>query len=232
MTERKDPLAALIEADRTHPQPDDATLQRAWAKVEHSVAAGTAAPVLDTAPLVASGHGGLLTLVTVGVLATVAVGGVAFGDQPRATTAEAGLVTKIPMPRVPPASVAVRPEPESLPEPAEPPGPLPAPSSSKPKRRSKPTPKTRDNEGSLVEEVQLMRRISRALSRDDLRSAKQLLGQHRAKFPNGSLEEERDAAAVRIACGLDAANADNKRKAFDRAWPQSIHAAAIKSSCD
>ena len=84
----------------------------------------------------------------------------------------------------------------------------------------------------MVEEVQLMRKISRALSRNDFRTAKQLLGRHRSKFPNGSLKEERDAASVRVACGLGNANAASKRKAFERAWPSSIHAAAIKSGCD
>lgn len=231
MTQREDPLAGLIDADRGHAGPDDATLERAWSRVEHSVASGAASPVLDTAPLIASGHGGLLALLTVGLLAVVGAGGIALSGEPTPTTARAGLVSPIsvPPPKHAPALAVVEAPEAETPVPAEVEHPAPAP---KPKKRSKVAVEPADASASLVEEVQLMRKISRALSRNDFRTAKQLLGRHRSKFPNGSLKEERDAASVRVACGLGTANAASKRKAFERAWPSSIHAAAIKSSCD
>lgn len=233
MTQREDPLAGLIDADRGHAGPDDATLERAWSRVEHSVASGAAGPVLDTAPLLASGHGGLLTLVTVGLLAVVGLGGVALSDGPTPTTARAGLVTQIAVPAPSPApAIAVVEAPEAeIPAPAEVERTAPARKLER-KKRPKVVAAPSDPSASLVEEVQLMRKISRALSRNDLRTAKQLLARHRSEFPNGSLNEERDAAAVRVACGLGAANAASKRRAFERAWPSSIHAAAIQSSCD
>ncbi|MGH1348580.1 MAG: hypothetical protein ACRBN8_43945 [Nannocystales bacterium] len=235
MNDSRDPLAQLIDADAALPGPDAPALDRAWSGIEQGLASGGPAPVLDTQPLLASptglGWAGLTIVALAVAAAVVAVAGV--GPDP--VVASPGLVPQLERPPRAPAPPEPAPDPVIAPdEPAaSPTDPLTTPRAAPRTRPAKTKPKPEPQpKPSLADELALMRRLSQALSRGDNARASKLLRQHQREFPKGALLEERQAAAVRIACGRNEEGAGAKRAAFEARWPKSMHTAAIRNACE
>lgn len=247
MNDSRDPLAQLVDADRALPEPGAAALDRVWSGIEHGLASGAPTPVLDTKPLLAPSAGWGLGVVSVLLIAVVGASVAVLGARPDPVAASPGL---IPPPEWPAAQDASpEPEPEvveqrPVSEPAvAAPAPPPPSSRTKPRRSSKPDPVRPEPDSKekpepkpepelgFADELALMRTVSQALARGDTARASTLLRQHERQFPKGALLEERNAAAVRIACARDHAGAGAKRAAFEKRWPKSMHAAAIRSAC-
>lgn len=248
MNDSPDPLAQLVDADRALPEPGAPALDRVWSGIEHGLASGVPSPVLDTKPLLAPSAGWGLGLVSMALIAVVGASLAVVGARPDPLAANPGLIPAPEWPAVQDPS----PEPETevvehqpLSEPAVAAPAQPAPSSrAKPRRSSKPKPlrlkpdskekpePKPEPELGFADELALMRTVSQALARGNTARASTLLRQHERQFPKGALLEERNAAAVRIACARNDAGAGAKRAAFEKRWPKSMHAAAIRTACD
>lgn len=241
MNDSRDPLAQLVDADRALPEPSSPALDRVWSGIERGVASGAPGPMLDTKPLLAPSAGWGLGLVSVVLLAAVGAGLAVLGARPDAVTASPGLIAQPEWPTVSdpgpePKAVELAPVPTpavTTPSPPATPSRAPkrAPQRIKPDVAPKPEPAAAPKLG-LADELSLMRAVSQALARGDTTRASTLLREHEEQFPKGALLEERNAAAVRIACARDHASAGTKRAAFEKRWPKSMHAAAIRSACD
>jgi len=84
----------------------------------------------------------------------------------------------------------------------------------------------------LAAEAALVRAIQAALRDDQPDRALALAGAHRARFPEGALEEERLAAEIVAACALDdVRRAAEARRALERRYPESVHRDRIEAAC-
>lgn len=235
MNESRDPLAQLIDADRTLPEPETPVLDRVWSGIEHGLSSGAPGPVLDGQPLIAPSAGWSWTVFSVVVIAIAGAGLAVVGTRAAPTHAAPGLAPLVE--QVSPASQEPAPQPDPNPEPepsATPPDPTLGPAEPGPARRPRPpraAPASPSPKLSLADEIALMRRLGQALARGDHKTAAGLLRRHEREFPKGALLEERRAASVRIACIRGDDNAQAKRAAFETRWPKSMHAAAIRKAC-
>ena len=236
MNERRDPLATLIDADRAVEGPDGDTLQRMWTGIEQGVASGAPGPVLDTQPLLpAAGGLGLKVLGLALVTSLVGVVALRPGDDAPHSVQRLSPTVEVPT-VVPPAPPKLEPPEPLQPAPVVEPAIEQAVREPRPQRRPRAQPEperpTTTPGPTLADELALMRKIGRALSAGDTRTAAALLDDHGERFPDGALKEERVAAEVRIACMRDRPDAAKRRASFERRWPKSMHAAAVASACD
>ncbi|UJR81716.1 hypothetical protein [Sandaracinus amylolyticus] len=174
-------------------------------------------------------------IIAVAALATTLVGGAAITvissrtpEPPRASdpapqaapAVDDGIVLDLTPPDAPPTA---EPEaPQIAPEPV-PVDPRPRP------RASAPPPAAPD---ALLAETALLRDAHRALRAHDATRALALLDDHAARFPQGTLREERLATRVLALCEAgrtDAARTETAR--FLAAHPRSMHAARVRAAC-
>ena len=80
-------------------------------------------------------------------------------------------------------------------------------------------------------EAALLRRVQRALSRNDLAGAEASLKQYRARFPKGVLAPEADGASVIVACRRGAPNAYDRARHYLSRHSTSPLAARIRAAC-
>jgi hypothetical protein len=122
-----------------------------------------------------------------------------------------------------PAPLAPRPAPASE---ARPPG------EARPNQALAPAPAPVEVASSLLEETRLLASAQRALSAGAAAKALLLIDQHRARFPQGALAQERDAARVLALCALGRrADAQRERHAFLHTWPDSPLSARVRAGC-
>jgi hypothetical protein len=104
------------------------------------------------------------------------------------------------------------PAPSASPEPTPPPAPI--------------------DPGSLAEETRLLRQAQEAFDRGDAQGALALARQHEAKYPNGTLYEERMVLRILALCALGRpAEAGAVARQVLRSAPGSPHLAGIRASC-
>jgi hypothetical protein len=212
---------ALVDAGRSAARPTAADRERIQAALRarlgpeafgpEPAGAGTAAGAsTSTVPLVAGAIAGVL-----------AVGGIVFFATRPAPAPPP------PPERVPAVETAsevvpdVSPAPEA-PAPVAPELPSAAPSESRAPARAKPD--------RLAQEVALLSSATKSLNAGRAAEALQLLDEHRQKFPNGLLAEERRAARARALCSLGrVAEAEAE---LARLAPRSPAAARARQVCD
>lgn len=107
-----------------------------------------------------------------------------------------------------------------------------APAAASDAHRPSATPAVPSGRSSLLEETQLVSDAQRALSRDDPSEALALAERHRARFPNGALAQERDAARVFALCALQRDELAAARASFLERWPDSAQAARVRAACE
>jgi hypothetical protein len=84
----------------------------------------------------------------------------------------------------------------------------------------------------LLEEAQLLGQAQRALSAGEPAHALTFIARHRARFPEGALVQEREAARVFALCATgEAAQAVAAQQAFLRTWPRSLLADRVRAAC-
>lgn len=89
----------------------------------------------------------------------------------------------------------------------------------------KPTPETLDAE------VVLLRRLEDAVSRRDTGEAERLLAQHRARFAQPALREERQGFTVLVGCMKHATDGPLAARAFVARYPSSVLTARVLREC-
>lgn len=212
-----------------------------------SQVSGTAA----VAPVV-SRVGTALWVKTLGTAAAVAAAagalysGSALLDRPqRARSSERPAAPATPVPARPTLEPTVeqlvaRPEPEVTTEPVRPPVPA---HDARPKRgerrlRSAPPsappaaePAAAPGETPLAAELALLAKAQRALRDGRASAALGLVQQHALRFPDGSLQEERDGIEVLARCMLNDEEAPRAARAFLADAPESPLAARVRKEC-
>ena len=99
-------------------------------------------------------------------------------------------------------------------------------------RAAPPASSTAGSDGSLSEEVALIRRARSALQGGDAARAMALLDEHVRRFPRGALIEERRATRVLALCARhETARASAEAGELLRASPHSPHAQRVLGSC-
>jgi hypothetical protein len=84
----------------------------------------------------------------------------------------------------------------------------------------------------LAEETQLLADAQRALSAGTPERALALIEAHKARFPQGDLSQEREAARVVALCALGRVREAGRARAnFLRAWPSSPLASRVRAAC-
>lgn len=91
---------------------------------------------------------------------------------------------------------------------------------------------TRTASRSLQAETALLARAQRALGAGTPAAALPWIQQHAARFPNGELAQEREAARVLALCALQRTNeAHTAIQSFLRTWPTSPLADRVRAAC-
>lgn len=86
--------------------------------------------------------------------------------------------------------------------------------------------------GRLLAETHLLARAQRALRGHDPQSALALIERHAARFPNGALAQERDAARVFALCALTrVADAAKAQQRFLQTWSDSPLTTRVRNAC-
>lgn len=143
------------------------------------------------------------------------------GPKPRVEeSTEAAPASSEPRPFRAPPGVPVSPRTASVPRHAPPTSPEPAPSAPEASQAAaSPTTGVAD----LAEEQRLVEAARQALRRGDAPTALATLDEHRQRFANGRLAEEREALAVRALARSGREDAAHARaEAFRRAYPRSL----------
>lgn len=86
-------------------------------------------------------------------------------------------------------------------------------------------------EGSLEEEVRMLRRVERALREQNPRLALALLSKLDASVPRGQLQEERVAAEIAAKCALGHGSPANLLKDFTARYARSAYLARVGQAC-
>jgi hypothetical protein len=81
------------------------------------------------------------------------------------------------------------------------------------------------------DELALLRRVQRALRASDPALALALLGELDERFPDTTLVEERQAAAVMAHCGLEDPGARRRAEGFLEGHPGSVYAERVRGAC-
>ncbi|GAC1394795.1 MAG: hypothetical protein NVSMB47_04430 [Polyangiales bacterium] len=247
---------ALLDAARGGDEPSDADRRRVGAVIARRVGLGAA--VLGTAATASSSAGGAtiaaagaatfglgkVALVVVGIVSVVgAVGGGAYvvhrartvRSAPTASTAASAPM--LPAPNAPNAPLApLAPPPPALAtatalDPVVAP-PEPAPTTVAPLANGANGAKASPKKSTLEDELTLMQQAQSALGAGQPGKALVLLDEHAARFPNGTLSEERAGARVLALCALHRGDARKAGESFLAAHPASPLAARVRVACD
>jgi hypothetical protein len=84
---------------------------------------------------------------------------------------------------------------------------------------------------SLEREVQMMKRIERALREQNPQQALVLLGQLDREIPGGQLAEERLAVFAMARCGLGLGSPAAAAREFAQKYPKSVYFARVRQTC-
>lgn len=98
------------------------------------------------------------------------------------------------------------------------------------RERGATAPAAKASGNSLAEELSLLARAQRALREDDPQRALAIVQEHTARFPEGSLQEERSGIEALARCLLGESQADSVQ-AFLKRSPSSPLAARVRKEC-
>lgn len=94
-----------------------------------------------------------------------------------------------------------------------------------------PPPRAKQPADDIEAELALLSRAQRALASHDSSAALQLLGQHRARFPHGSLQVEREGLFAVAACEAQRADGTKLATRFLQTHPGSPLSARVRAAC-
>lgn len=98
--------------------------------------------------------------------------------------------------------------------------------------RTREAPSTDVSPTSIAEEVALIKRISAAMAGGQASTVLELVAEHEARFPAGTLIEEREAARARASCRLGQREAGEALTVrFQHRWPKSMQLVAVHHDC-
>lgn len=187
---------SLFEAGRGSHQPSAADRERVFASLSARI--GGAGPEPRETPPVRGG-GLSFPAISAAVFGLAVAGAGAFAlFHAAAPTPVAVAASTVPAP----STLAVAPPPAALPTPADSAvvgSPVETAEQPRPGARSITAAAGNDR---LAEEVAILSQAERDLNAGNYQSALRLLDEHRRKFPNGTLTQERMAARVQALCGL------------------------------
>jgi hypothetical protein len=214
------------------PQAGDAG--RVFERIRGAIAAG---PAVHVAPAAGAALRGT-ALRLAGALALVgAAGALGYHAGYRAGRDDAPQVATRPVPAVAAASTAARAAvhaPEVVPASDAAPTPV---ASSVPRSAAhapaahEPSAGAAGSVQSLEREVQMMKRIERALRDHNPQQALVLLGQLDRDIPGGQLAEERLAVFARARCGLGLGSPAAIAREFAQRYPKSVYFARVRQAC-
>ncbi len=222
-------VSALLDAERSAPDPVPDVSARVWSAVASATAAGAAGVSAASSPLPARALG-----MKAGSLAVAALlGGVVGAALHAAWTAprvevvmvDRPVLVTVAAPVAPAAAVA-----PVVPTPAAPEARTITPGKKAAAAQAAPVPVAAPvAPSSLEEESALLDQARQALARSNHKAALDALLAHRARFAAGTFAEERDALEVRalLATG-EPALAGAAAKAFLNRYPSSIHRAVME----
>ena len=207
MTDR---LAKLIAEEKASMIAPSTAKEATWKALETSVASGAPAPI-DLPPLAGASPLGWIVGLIGGAsgLAVVAYLAVAPSEVE---------VTPLPPPPPPPPPVIV----------VEPPPPPPPPA---PVKRKQPIKRAR-SKPTFAMQVAELRKAQLAFSRGNAEQALELLADHRKKFPETPLEQERAALEALAACRLKRPEGQELARAFLERWSDSPQADRVRRACE
>ncbi len=219
---------ALFEAGRRSLLPSTADRERIHSRLSERLGRGE--PQRPDATTASAGAKGLgwpgLTALAVGL--AVAGGGVfelvrSRGHEPvPPATVSAPSTSALEEPSVPAPVLA----------PAAPPGADSAVATVEPSRAGGRAAASAQANDRLAEEVAILSQAERDLHAGQYRDALRLLDEHRRKFPNGTLAQERIAARVQALCGLGrVTEAQAELARLTRLSPKSPHGGPAKQAC-
>ncbi|MHB8419924.1 MAG: tetratricopeptide repeat protein [Myxococcales bacterium] len=254
MSEPLDPmgpeLRKLVDRERGRPDPSEAArgLVRAKLKASLPQLAWQAAPRPGPreAPSPLRGHGPALLKPLTRYLLVSAVSygagvgsGMALDALRRPPAAPTASVAPVPAPA--PVPVAAPPAPAAIPPPVTPapvphrirPASRPPAAPSRPSPRPPPTKAADQADADLEAEDALVERARAALSRRQPDDALAALAEHRRRFPNGRLVEERSALEVEaLASSGRRDDARSKAQEFQNRYPDSLLWPAVQEALD
>jgi len=240
MTELDQNARALLEQARSHHDPGPGAEQRVRAALASALSGGPLPATIDSGDAASSvAH----TAAVGGVAAKLVAGGLIVG----AAGFGAGYVTgraeaRVAVPSTAPVAPSALPVPARLvpsvhlPEPIESPVEEPGDSVKGPAHGSGPPPaRSTDSHRArsrLDEEVLLLRRAQRSLRDGYPDESLEILDRMDTEIAGGVLQEERAVARVLALCESgETSQAKHAAERFLAAYPSSVHAARIRSSC-
>jgi hypothetical protein len=208
-------LDRLIALEKAAMVPAAAAREATWRALEASVASGVAAPVDVPLPPAASSLGTVIAGAVV-----IALGAVALWP------------SEAPVPASPPdaAIEVLAPTPPIVEPTGEPPRTIEDPPAHRPKKK-RIAPPNPPPAPSLTEQLELLRAGQRLLASSDFAGALAKVAEHRRRFPESPLDQERSALEVLAACGAKRPEARTLMDRFFAAWPRSPQADRIRLSC-
>lgn len=227
MTNERDPLFDLIQAERAAVEAPDEAKAATLERLRSSIQAGVVPPI-DVAPSAVSAVlegsklvwwlGALVVIATITVATLVrapAPPDVVVTPPPHAARPTLGATIAVASTDVP----SVR---------AEPPPPPPPPV----RRAPPPPPSPPPPPGNLAEELVLIRRAQELMAAEEPSEAYAVLERHRRRFAAGVLTEEREALAIIALCRLDrSVEAESRMVRFEKDFPRSPQTERIRAAC-
>ncbi len=224
-------VSALLDAERSAPDPVPDVSARVWSAVASATAAGAAGASASSSPLPARAlgmkAGSLVVAALLGGVVGAGLHAAWMAPRVEVVMVDRPVLVTVAAPVAPAASVAVAPV-EAPPAAAEAraitPGKKPATAAVAAVPVAAPVAPS-----SLEEESALLDQARQALARSNHKAAMDALLAHRARFAAGTFAEERDALEVRalLATG-EPALAGAAAKAFLNRYPSSIHRAVME----
>ena len=236
MTKLSPEAKSLLDAQRASFEPDPARLARVHASLVTGLgigSAGTGGAAAKAAVVATSTARRVVLTVLAGVIGVGAIAltlRVLWPSARTATTPQANANAVTPSVSSAAESASVPTVPSATPAP--PPGDAPVTAASaKPAPRSAGSASSGDAD-SLAEELALMREARSALSSGNPAGALALLDQHAARYPRGTLTQERLATRIFALCALGrTSQARAEALRFERAAPKSPLLPRIHASC-
>lgn len=219
----------LLESYRAHEVPHDVERDRLLARLLASRGAGRSGP-----PRTALAIGLACAIAAIALLVLRAVASLL--DTSTATAIEQSIDERAPDAPAPVETRAAIAEPPALPNVA-PPEPMPPanPIVETPRRRAapqEPAPVEPPPSASIAVEAALLRDAQAQLRARALAQAEALLDEHRTRFPDGQMRDEREAIAVLVACASGSSTEIRERARTLLGGPHvAAYEARIRSAC-
>lgn len=227
----RDPLQALVDAERACAEPPEGAEGRNWRALEARMAAGAVAPIAWKPPTAAlagsaaTAKAGLTIKVVLvsAVLGAGAVGVVAGVTRERPARVGAPALAAAAETRLPAPTAAADEAPPSSDEEA--------PAAAAPRTPQRAAAAASASAG-LADELRVLKQAQREMKEGSAEKALELLERHDKRSPDGQLAEERAAARVLALCKARRATEARAAAAeFVRRFPGSPHHDRVTSAC-